>query len=173
MYRHEHDHIYIDAIVNETKKNKIVSLEQRKVFSDCMTACLKRVYDGKIPPYAIIARDFSLRSRDGKSITSESIRKWMTGKALPHTQRLNDLIHWLGEEIAFSFALQPNAVRGKEQSNVSGGSQSGVPLSLHLSQTESDEYLFNLIQNLSYYDRKVMVAILRTFKKNQANPHEK
>lgn len=169
MYRHENDHIYTVANIEETNNNKITPLEHHEIFSDCMRACIKRAYGGKIPSYAIIARDFSLRSRDGTSISSESIRKWMTGKTLPHAQRLSELVNWLGPDIAFSLGLNSYVLNGEKNSDVSGSDISGVSSPLNHSEIDSDNYLFKQIQNLSYRDKKIMMSILHTFKKTKQN----
>jgi hypothetical protein len=173
MYRHEDGLIDQKININDEKKiNRPVS-EQHKSFAQCMAMCVRRVYDGKIPSYAIIARDFSLHARDGKAVSSESIRKWMTGKALPQSQRLSVLINWLGQEIASSLSLNANFPKGKDFNHAFGNKKTEASLLLDSSNSDSDEYLVKLIQRLSYRDRKVMITILHTLKNDNRQQHEK
>lgn len=165
----QNDPIHKDLNIDQTSKLKASISEQHKIFAECMKACIKRAYDGKIPSYAIIARDFSLRSCDGKSISSESIRKWMTGKALPHSQRLSTLVNWLGAEIASSLSLHSNELIDKENSYHSGGNKTQTSSLPNQSEIVNEESLFKSIQNLSYRDRKIILSLLRTLQNTNQN----
>lgn len=76
---------------------------QYKDFADALASSLRKHYDGKIPSFSTIARDFALHSPEGLApISVETPRKWIRGESLPSLERLQTLAHWLDPEI-----LQP------------------------------------------------------------------
>lgn len=73
---------------------------QYKTFAAALTASLREHYDGRIPSFATIARDFALHSPEGLApISAETPRKWIRGQALPSLTRLHTLANWLGPKI--------------------------------------------------------------------------
>lgn len=80
------------------------------VFANQLKEALLRVYKGRLPSIASIARDFSLKSPHLSHISSETIRKWLRGESLPHVSRMQVLIDWLGPEIASPFEKFGHAV---------------------------------------------------------------
>ncbi len=169
MYRQEADQVFAQIVAGNNGK-PLSPIEQRKNFAKSMNACVRRNYGGKIPSYAVIARDFSLRCPEGGSISNESIRKWMTGKTLPQSHRLSGLIEWLGTEIAS--ALNLNAGRLNEKSTFERSKDvtpkwdvNSASLALKTVLITSDTQILQLIQNLSRRDRKIIMSILRRFQK--------
>lgn len=65
--------------------------------------CLHAFYGGRLPSFAKIARDFSLRSPHLPHVTAETIRNWTRGTAIPHVSRMQVLVEWLGPEVASAF----------------------------------------------------------------------
>lgn len=73
---------------------------QNKTFAAVLTASLREHYNGRLPAFATIARDFALHSPEGLApISAETPRKWIRGQSLPSLERLHTLAHWLGPEI--------------------------------------------------------------------------
>ena len=65
--------------------------------------CLHAFYGGRLPSFAKIARDFSLRSPHLPHVTAGTIRNWTRGTAIPHVSRMQVLVEWLGPEVASAF----------------------------------------------------------------------
>lgn len=165
MYRHENDRTY-KQLENGEERFSPKPSRQKQIFAQCMNSCVKRAYGGKTPSYAVIARDFSLRYPEGGSISSESIRKWMTGRALPQSHRLSALIDWLGADIATALSLHAELLNAKENDHLGDPSNTGSLSSRRNPLSSSDDQIFNLIQNLSFRDRKIILSILRTLQSN-------
>lgn len=72
-------------------------------FADQFTRCLKAFYQGRLPSFAKIARDFSLRAPHLPHVSAETVRHWVRGSSLPHVSRMQVLVDWLGPEVAASF----------------------------------------------------------------------
>jgi hypothetical protein len=148
--------------------------EQRKNFAKSMNACIKRTYGGKVPSYSVIARDFSLRYPQAGSISGESIRKWMTGRALPQSHRLSALVDWLGSEIATALSLNSDLLENKTHlSEVKEVLKKEDVTYFSLPEKNglitSDTHITQLIQNLSCRDRKIMLSILRTLQSQDSH----
>lgn len=78
----------------------VFSQMQYEDFANALASSLRKHYDGKIPSFSTIARDFALHSPEGLApISVETPRKWMRGESLPSLERLQTLAHWLGPEI--------------------------------------------------------------------------
>ncbi|MGV1015855.1 MAG: hypothetical protein ACOYBW_00600 [Fluviibacter phosphoraccumulans] len=72
-------------------------------FADQFTRCLKAFYKGRLPSFAKIARDFSLRAPHLPHVSAETVRHWVRGTSLPHVSRMQVLVDWLGPEVARTF----------------------------------------------------------------------
>lgn len=72
-------------------------------FADQFTRCLKAFYQGRLPSFAKIARDFSLRAPHLPHVSAETVRHWVRGSSIPHVSRMQVLVDWLGPEVAASF----------------------------------------------------------------------
>ena len=79
-------------------------------FSDQFTRCLKAFYQGRLPSFAKIARDFSLRAPHLPHVSAETVRHWVRGTSLPHVSRMQVLVDWLGPEVASSFDSHAKAL---------------------------------------------------------------
>jgi len=77
--------------------NKLDESKQR--FSKSFEQCLRRAYGGKLPSLSTIARDLSLRCPHLAHVSSETVRKWLRGKAIPHSLRMQALANWLGNDL--------------------------------------------------------------------------
>lgn len=79
-------------------------------FADQFTRCLKTFYQGRLPSFAKIARDFSLRAPHIPHVSAETVRHWVRGASLPHVSRMQVLVDWLGPEVAASFDSHAKAL---------------------------------------------------------------
>jgi hypothetical protein len=77
-------------------KNKI--MDNRKhianEFSGLLNQCLIKKYN-KTPSASFVANQFNFRANGTTTITAETARKWMRGKAVPEIDRFIVLIDWL------------------------------------------------------------------------------
>lgn len=147
----------------------------RKRFAEQLTRSIKKAYAGKKPSYAVIARDYSLRSRNG-AVSSETIRKWMLGIAIPQASRLQTLIGWLGTDIAdvlHIFSEQPS-INQKDDFNLH--SQLRETSHQYSFRNGSEDYLdrhiLQLIKNLSMRDRNMVLTMLEALKDSGEKNHE-
>lgn len=79
-------------------------------FADQFARCLKAFYQGRLPSFAKIARDFSLRAPHLPHVSAETVRHWVRGSSLPHVSRMQVLVDWLGPEVAASFDTHAKAL---------------------------------------------------------------
>lgn len=79
-------------------------------FADQFSRCLKAFYRGRLPSFAKIARDFSLRAPHLPHVSAETVRHWVRGNSLPHVSRMQVLVDWLGPEVAASFDSHARAL---------------------------------------------------------------
>lgn len=93
----------------------------KQAFSIELADSLKCAYGGRLPSLATIARDFSLKSPHLPHISTETIRKWIRGEALPHVSRMQVLIEWLGPQIADPFDKTILAVRHGRNGHATNG----------------------------------------------------
>lgn len=147
----------------------------RKRFAEQLTRSIKKAYSGKKPSYAVIARDYSLRSRNGP-VSSETIRKWMLGIAIPQASRLQTLIGWLGTELAdvlHIFSEQPNVYQ-KETRNPNSqiGETSHQYFFKNGSEDYMDRHILHLIKNLSTRDRNMVLTMLEVLKQSSDHSNE-
>ena len=64
---------------------------------------------GRLPSAPFVAREFNLRHRGGRGISSESVRRWLQGDCLPQINRLQTLAGWLGLRVDHIFLDRPQA----------------------------------------------------------------
>lgn len=63
-------------------------------FSSEFQRALVRRY-GRLPSAPFVAREFNLRHGGRRTISSESVRRWLHGDCLPHIDRLQTISDWL------------------------------------------------------------------------------
>lgn len=66
----------------------------RSSFSTTIRAALWQRF-GKLPSNSLVAREFNLRSHGAKTISQESVRRWLLGTSLPEYSHLQVLVKWL------------------------------------------------------------------------------
>jgi transcriptional regulator with XRE-family HTH domain len=59
---------------------------------------------GRLPSAPFVAREFNLRHRGSRTISSESVRRWLQGDCLPHIDRLQTISDWLDIRMDSVFA---------------------------------------------------------------------
>ena len=77
-------------------ENKIMNNRQHiaNEFSGLLNKCLVKKYK-KTPSANFVANQFNFRANGTSTITAETARKWLRGKAVPEIDRFIVLIHWL------------------------------------------------------------------------------
>lgn len=88
--------------------------EFRRRFSHELARCLNQRY-GAVPSAETLARDFSIHSGTGQSITRETARKWLRGMAFPDLGRLAYLINWLNLDMVNVFGHLDKSVSSKPE----------------------------------------------------------
>lgn len=74
----------------------------KSAFALQLKSGLLKHYQGVMPSFNVIARDFTLHSPDLPPVSSETIRKWLRGQSMPHISRMQVLIEWLGAGLGAS-----------------------------------------------------------------------
>lgn len=82
----------IRAMANDTG-----DLKQR--FAEQLAQSLKKAYGGRMPSLSTIARDVSLRYPHLPHVSTEAVRQWLRGKAIPQSPRMQALANWLGKDL--------------------------------------------------------------------------
>lgn len=75
----------------------LTDMKQR--FARQLILLLERAYGGRLPSLSSLARDLSLRSPHLTHVSTETVRKWIRGAALPQAPRMQVLVDWLGEDL--------------------------------------------------------------------------
>lgn len=74
-------------------------INNRKLLSENFSRCLNQslfLKFGSIPSAIVFSNYFNLRASGTTTITPETARKWMKGKAIPEMERFMILVNWLG-----------------------------------------------------------------------------
>ena len=77
--------------------DSIDNLKQR--FAKQLAESLRKAYGGRMPSLSTIARDVSLRYPHLPHVSTEAVRKWLRGKAIPQSPRMQALANWLGKDL--------------------------------------------------------------------------
>lgn len=176
MYTHKKMQNSISSLSAHSDNNTFENTDQlRKRFAEQLTRSIKKAYAGKKPSYAVIARDYSLRSRTG-AVSSETIRKWMLGIAIPQASRLQTLIGWLGTELADVlniFSEHPNVHPNNNRRPYPLISDINQQYSFgNGSEEYMDKHILELIKNLSKRDRNMVISMLEALKEYSEKTHE-
>lgn len=78
-------------------KNGLDNLKQR--FAQQLAVSLRSAYGGTLPSLSTIARDLSLRFPYLPHVSTETVRKWLRGAAIPQSPRMQALATWLGDDL--------------------------------------------------------------------------
>lgn len=73
-------------------------------FSNLLRQALVDRY-GQLPSASFVAREFNLRHKGARTISSESVRRWLQGQCLPRVDRLQTISTWLGVRIDSALSL--------------------------------------------------------------------
>lgn len=76
-------------------------------FARSLRYALSKYYQGMLPSYNTIAKDFTFRAADLSPVSGETIRNWLMAKSMPHVSRMQVLLTWLGPE-AFASSVVLN-----------------------------------------------------------------
>lgn len=133
-------------------------------FADQFTRCLKAFYQGRLPSFAKIARDFSLRAPHLPHVSAETVRHWVRGSSLPHVSRMQVLVDWLGPEVAASFDNHARALlSGKPGIQSNQLFNTVPPLRINNEQQASDETtpaeLLTVLKRLNDQERQAVMEI--------------
>lgn len=95
------------------------------MFAKTLRTLVKRKYQGKVPSANKIANDLYRSAPHLKPVSSETVRKWLTGACLPHATRLVLLSSWLGNELESAIsAVQTREPEHKAQMLLTSGTSS-------------------------------------------------
>lgn len=145
--------------------NEVAEVDRvKQEFSTELVECLKRVYGGRMPSIATVARDFSLKSPHLAHISNETIRKWIRGDSLPHVSRMQVLIDWLGPKIGEPFDKPIKAIKF---------SQNGATQSSNQHRSNGDKHpmhdeLVSIIDRLTEKECQSILAIARLLADKEA-----
>lgn len=133
-------------------------------FADQFTRCLKAFYQGRLPSFAKIARDFSLRAPHLPHVSAETVRHWVRGSSLPHVSRMQVLVDWLGPEVAASFDNHARALLSGKPSIQSNQLFTTLPsLTINNEQQASEETtpaeLLTVLNRLTEQERQAIMEI--------------
>lgn len=92
-------------------------------FSQLLRHALRRRF-GKMPSNAVIAREFNLRCHGAKTISQESVRRWLLGATLPEYSHLEVLVRWL--DIDTNLLFQP--AHSASRNSLATGHPDATPL---------------------------------------------
>lgn len=120
-------------------------------FSRDLTAALKRAYGGRLPSLSTVARDLALRSPHLPHVSTETVRKWIRGAAIPQSPRMQALSQWLGEDITKSLQQASNGAVCKVEPHLTGYDIANKEMAITLFEqlnTDDQILIINIIQSL-------------------------
>lgn len=133
----------------------------RDRFAVQLRSLLSRAYDGRVPSLSSVARDLSLRAPHLPHVSTEAVRKWLNGKAIPQSPRMQTLVEWLGEELLEPFEQSDVRTMNKAPYFASGyGGYGGFAVSRH--------QLLDLIGALSEADQKLIYKLVQALSKKSS-----
>lgn len=128
-------------------------------FAKQLRLSLCMVYGGSLPSLSTIARDLSLRFPHLPHVSTETVRKWLHGSALPQSPRMQALATWLGDDILE--VLRAEQVTG-------GRTTTGRQLGYHEVDSFSHEAeVKSLLASLSPSDLEIMLKLARSLVKKE------
>lgn len=175
IYKHKKE---FASVFNDKKRKqaKDPTEQLRQSFATQLNICIKRAYAGKTPSYAVIARDYALRSKSGDHVSAETIRKWMHGISVPQSSRLRTLIPWLGFELAEVLDLVTEQTMPNSSDSGHLKPYDGSNHSSYAGGYDADDYLemriLTLIKKLSKRDRNMVLSILETLRQSRGYSNE-
>lgn len=136
-------------------------------FADQFTKCLRAYYKDRLPSFAKIARDFSLRAPHLPHVSAETVRHWARGASLPHVSRMQVLVDWLGPEVASSFDKNASAsLSAKPLHNSDRLGSSLIYVEKHrmsLNEDADSSELINILNILNEEERRAIFEIAQLF----------
>ncbi len=96
------------------------NLKQR--FALQLALSLRSAYGGTLPSLSTIARDLSLRFPYLPHVSTETVRKWLRGVAIPQSPRMQALATWLGDDLlqVLNTKQQPVAQSNHQRNSFAG-----------------------------------------------------
>lgn len=137
-------------------------MRQLKVeFSEQFVKSLKDFYGGRIPSFATVARDFSLRAPHLPHVSAETVRQWARGAVVPHVSRMQVLVDWLGPELAASFDRHSKvSLTGKpDDQGQPLGNGFNAPHTHHARSVPDEQHLLQLMHSLSIEEQQAVIEI--------------
>lgn len=119
-------------------------------FSRSLRQSIKAHY-GRMPSAAFLSREFNLRQRGLKAISSETFRRWVHGLSIPRPDHLRTLVAWLNLDLNRLYGSG-----GKLAHEPSGYGPAKDPRS----SIEMSELMYRLLGKLSDAQRQEISAIV-------------
>lgn len=148
-------------------------------FSEQFVKSLRGFYGGRIPSFASIARDFSLRAPHLPHVSAETIRQWARGAAVPHVSRMQVLVDWLGSDVAASFDRHSRILLSGKPGPQSNGLHNGHDASNGESTNENSDQnnltdtdpqrLLQLMSSLTAEEQQAIFEIAALFAARHSN----
>jgi len=122
-------------------------------FAACLRKKIREFYGGHIPSTTVIAKDFSFRSGQKPAVSSETVRKWLSGISLPHMTRLSVFADWLGSDLLDALNHQQKSAQRinitphnhSELPECSSMNSSSIEQKLQLHHNQLDAYEMGLV----------------------------
>lgn len=112
----------------------------KRLFARQLELSLRRAYGGQMPSLATVARDLSLRFPHLPHVSTETVRKWLRGLAIPQSPRMQALATWLGDDLLQALDTRAQETgRGLKRLGRSAPGPKTHPIDLnHISDHTSD-----------------------------------
>lgn len=121
-------------------------------FSRQLVLLMERAYGGRIPSLSVLARDLSLRAPHLPHVSTEAVRKWLRGNAIPQSPRMKVLVDWLGDDL-----LDPLTQTNQYphwQSPATQANRQNDPMALSTAM--------KLLESLEQSDQKLVIRLLHS-----------
>jgi len=132
----------------------------KQQFALRLQVALERAYSGRLPSLSTVARDLSLRAPHLPHVSTEAVRKWLRGSAIPQSPRMRALADWLGDDL----------LEALEQTHTPhlGSGFASQPKSSHQITPLAYQDAMNALRNLSDADFKLVLKLIKSLSRKPA-----
>ncbi|MCD8515965.1 MAG: hypothetical protein LRY61_01595 [Burkholderiaceae bacterium] len=149
--------------------DSLIDLKQR--FAQQLEMSLRQAYGGTLPSLSTIARDLSLRFPYLPHVSTETVRKWLRGVAIPQSPRMQALANWLGDDITQVLNTKPQAMGTMGGWSMRQPSHSGDMSDVTIANKNNHASILNLLDSLSATDYELVVRLAESLaSKSAASP---
>lgn len=147
--------------------DSLIDLKQR--FAQQLEMSLRQAYGGTLPSLSTIARDLSLRFPYLPHVSTETVRKWLRGVAIPQSPRMQALATWLGDDLMQVLNTKPQAMGSLSNWPTRQPNHLGEISDASITDKSNHVSIVKLLDSLSATDYELVVRLVESLATRSAS----